>query len=344
MARFFESATDRVEFPSFTPTDVMTVCAWVKSPGGGGNSFPRAVEIDTKVVCNFNGSADTALQTRMERLYTSGAAQWQVSTQQNLSVGWIFIVWELDASSNTNDAVVYHDNAAQTMSELAAPSGTGPNNTAGVLWLGNRPSDAARVLGGGLAWVSVYSRVLNATEKNSVRDEGALYGDANLLFYTDEDCDFDVVTSTAGTITGTTTNGADNPPVSPPSGAQTITAAHLASTFTLHAATLSVASGAQQIDAAHIASTFTLHSAGVSGSLAAPTNLVATPVSSTQINLSWDDNSTNETAYVVERSPNGTDTWAVLTEALAVDSESYSDLGLTPGTQYFYRVKSRKVG
>ena len=38
----------------------------------------------------------------------------------------------------------------------------------------------------------------------------------------------------------------------------------------------------------------------------APTGLVATAVSSSQIDLTWTDNAGNETGFIVERSPNGT--------------------------------------
>src|SRR5207248_8145243 len=38
---------------------------------------------------------------------------------------------------------------------------------------------------------------------------------------------------------------------------------------------------------------------------AAPTNLIATAASSSQINLSWTDKSNNETGFMVERSSNG---------------------------------------
>ena len=38
----------------------------------------------------------------------------------------------------------------------------------------------------------------------------------------------------------------------------------------------------------------------------APTNLSASAVSTSQINLSWTDNASNETGFRIERSPDGT--------------------------------------
>src|SRR5439155_1391241 len=72
---------------------------------------------------------------------------------------------------------------------------------------------------------------------------------------------------------------------------------------------------------------------------AAPSNLVANAVSMSQINLTWADNANNETGFVVERSPNGTDTWTQIATP-AQNATSYNDTGLTASTQYFYRVRA----
>jgi hypothetical protein len=73
--------------------------------------------------------------------------------------------------------------------------------------------------------------------------------------------------------------------------------------------------------------------------VAAPSNLTATVVSSSQVNLTWTDNATNETSYSVERSTNGGSTWTVL-PGLPANTSSYSDTGLTAGTAYVYRVRA----
>ncbi len=72
----------------------------------------------------------------------------------------------------------------------------------------------------------------------------------------------------------------------------------------------------------------------------APTNLAATAVSSRQINLTWKDNATNETNYYVERSPNGSSSWTVIA-TLGANVTSYSDIGLTQNTTYYYRVRCK---
>lgn len=70
----------------------------------------------------------------------------------------------------------------------------------------------------------------------------------------------------------------------------------------------------------------------------APTNLVATVISSTQINLSWKDNSTNETGFKIERKV-GTGNYSVISNGTA-DITVYRDSGLLANTSYTYRVSS----
>ncbi len=72
---------------------------------------------------------------------------------------------------------------------------------------------------------------------------------------------------------------------------------------------------------------------------AAPGNLVATAVSSSQINLSWTDNSDNETGFMIERC-------AATCSYISLGSNvtSYSDTGLTENTTYTYRVKASNSG
>jgi len=70
--------------------------------------------------------------------------------------------------------------------------------------------------------------------------------------------------------------------------------------------------------------------------LAAPTNLVATSVSATQINLTWSDNATNETGYRIERSTDGVNFAALAGGGSNI--HAYNNTGLTAGHKYYYRV------
>ena len=73
-----------------------------------------------------------------------------------------------------------------------------------------------------------------------------------------------------------------------------------------------------------------------------PSNLTGTVASTTQINLSWTDNSTNETGFKIERKT-GTGTFAVV-GTTATDVTTFNDTGLMPGTIYTYRLYSYNTG
>jgi hypothetical protein len=68
----------------------------------------------------------------------------------------------------------------------------------------------------------------------------------------------------------------------------------------------------------------------------APTNLTGTVISTTQINLSWIDNATNEDGYKVERKT-GNGNYDVI-GSMGANLTTFNDLGLTPYTSYTYRV------
>ncbi|HEX8857603.1 MAG TPA: N,N-dimethylformamidase beta subunit family domain-containing protein [Actinomycetes bacterium] len=70
---------------------------------------------------------------------------------------------------------------------------------------------------------------------------------------------------------------------------------------------------------------------------AAPSNLVATPGSSS-VNLTWTDNATDATGYVLDRS--GTSTFDTVTSTtLPATATSYGDSGLAAGV-YYYRLRA----
>jgi len=76
---------------------------------------------------------------------------------------------------------------------------------------------------------------------------------------------------------------------------------------------------------------------------AAPSSLLANTVSSSQINLSWTDNSTNETGFKIERKTGSGGTFAPIATN-AANVTGYSDTGLSANTQYYYRVRASNAG
>ena len=71
---------------------------------------------------------------------------------------------------------------------------------------------------------------------------------------------------------------------------------------------------------------------------AAPSDLTATAVSDTQIDLGWTDNANNESGFEVERSPDGT-SWQLI-GTVGTDATSYYANGLESSALYYFRVRS----
>ncbi|MDZ7269295.1 MAG: S8 family serine peptidase, partial [candidate division KSB1 bacterium] len=76
---------------------------------------------------------------------------------------------------------------------------------------------------------------------------------------------------------------------------------------------------------------------------AAPSGLTATAVSSSQINLAWTDNSTNETGFKIERATTSGGPYTQIATT-AANVTTYSNTGLSPSTTYYYRVRATNEG
>ena len=75
---------------------------------------------------------------------------------------------------------------------------------------------------------------------------------------------------------------------------------------------------------------------------AAPSGLNATAVSSSQINLAWTDNSTNETGFILARATVSGGPYADIA-ILAANSTSYANTSLAASTTYYYVVRATNV-
>ena len=72
---------------------------------------------------------------------------------------------------------------------------------------------------------------------------------------------------------------------------------------------------------------------------AAPSVLKAVAVSAKKINLTWQDNSTNETGFQIFRSTSATGTYVVIA-TVKPGRTSYSDSSLSPATTYYYKIQA----
>jgi hypothetical protein len=71
----------------------------------------------------------------------------------------------------------------------------------------------------------------------------------------------------------------------------------------------------------------------------APTNLMAIASGTSTINLTWIDNSNNETSFILQRSLTAGSGFVTIA-TLAANTVSYSNTGLNSSTTYYYRIQS----
>ncbi len=75
----------------------------------------------------------------------------------------------------------------------------------------------------------------------------------------------------------------------------------------------------------------------VNGPPAAPNPLQATGVSQSQIDVWWTDNSSDETGFRIERSPNGSSSWTTIA-TVGANVSTYPNTSLPQDTNFYYRV------
>jgi subtilisin family serine protease/fibronectin type 3 domain-containing protein len=73
----------------------------------------------------------------------------------------------------------------------------------------------------------------------------------------------------------------------------------------------------------------------------APTGIAASIISASQVDINWQDNSTDESSFVIERSFTGMD-YSPLA-AVSSNVTTYSDTTVTMGNVYYYRVKAVNI-
>ncbi|MFC1814928.1 CFI-box-CTERM domain-containing protein [Thermodesulfobacteriota bacterium] len=70
-----------------------------------------------------------------------------------------------------------------------------------------------------------------------------------------------------------------------------------------------------------------------------PSDLLATAISSNQIDLNWTDKSSGEIGFMIERKTGSAGTYSQI-DTVSADVTTYSDTGLSEATIYYYRVRA----
>ena len=73
---------------------------------------------------------------------------------------------------------------------------------------------------------------------------------------------------------------------------------------------------------------------------AAPSELSLSAAGTTQMQLNWTDNSNDEAAFHIERSPDNLFSNYIEIAAVATNQTTYTDNSVVCNTQYYYRVRA----
>ena len=182
------------------------------------------------------------------------------------------------------------------------------NNDPIVLGKASTTSGVERFFNGQMDQLRVWNTARTANDIRSNMHINLVGNEAGLAAYYDFDTgDAGGINTGLTTLTDLTSNALDG----------------TLNTFMLSASTSNwVASGAQH------------------GLPNAPSNLITTEVSGNRIDLDWDDNSFDETDFIIERS-DGDNTNFVQIGMSEADAPTFVDASVSSGNGYFYRVKAR---
>ncbi len=75
---------------------------------------------------------------------------------------------------------------------------------------------------------------------------------------------------------------------------------------------------------------------------AAPSGLGATPATATSVNLTWTNNATNQTGFVLDRATDSGFTQTLVSQNLPATPNTFTDTytGLAPGASFYYRIRA----
>jgi hypothetical protein len=85
--------------------------------------------------------------------------------------------------------------------------------------------------------------------------------------------------------------------------------------------------------------TTTVFATTLSNAPTSPTNLSVTPVSGSELLLSWDDESSNEAGFIISRTTSQLGQFTAI-DTVPANVTTYQDTGLTNGQSYFYYVRA----
>ena len=319
----------------------MTVSAWIKAAGTGGGNAGRIVEKG-----NWFFAMGTVSSTTVVRFTIQDTAGSRPSSAAVTLNSWVHVAatWAGEASGSS---ITLYVNGVASNGTLISGTGT-VGSESGAAQIGNRASDTARGFNGGIDEVRIYNRVLSAAEIQALADStppnaptalsgaGASSNQINLTWTAPSD-NVGVTGYLIERCAGATCNNFAQV------GTSTIASysdAGLSASMTYSYRVRATDANSNLSGYSNVATASTPASGGDTTPPSAPTNLVATNVGSTQVNLTWTASTDNVgvTGYKIERcSGSGCSNYGEIGTSVTT---TYSDTTVVSGTVYQYRVRA----
>ncbi|MHA2274312.1 MAG: DUF2341 domain-containing protein [Candidatus Kariarchaeaceae archaeon] len=143
------------------------ISAWIYPTGWGENNYGRILDKSTSTggsngwgfyVDNDGGS--TTRTVIFQRGFTTARGVWGAITDSIGLNQWQYVVLVFDASSATNDPIIYINGSSQTINEIEAPSGVASDDSAQSLRIGN--FDITRTFDGKMDDIRIHSTLRSA--------------------------------------------------------------------------------------------------------------------------------------------------------------------------------------
>ncbi|MGI9341198.1 MAG: LamG domain-containing protein, partial [Gammaproteobacteria bacterium] len=188
----FDGSNDYVDLTSDAELDDVfvggaTVMAWIEPAGWGENGYGRIFDKSSSPSSTNDGwalrmSTDNGGIINFGQGFTGGRGWWKIPNGSISLNTWQHVAVAYDASSTTNDPVIYLDGSPLAVTEVDSPSGSVRSDASINLRLGNYAGATSHTFDGKIDDARVYDRMLSAAEIASIAGGGGGGGGPTTTF------------------------------------------------------------------------------------------------------------------------------------------------------------------
>jgi Tfp pilus assembly protein PilX len=177
----FDGSNDYVDLTSDAELDDVfvggaTVMAWIEPRSWGGNGYGRIFDKSSVAASTGDGWAIRLNKDNgglnFGQGFTGGRGWWRFAESSINFNTWHHVALAYDASSTTNDPIVYLDGSPVAVTRVDTPSGDVRSDAAINLRLGSHASSTFNVFDGKIDDARIYDRMLSAAEIADIAAEG----------------------------------------------------------------------------------------------------------------------------------------------------------------------------